>query len=551
MRQNFVPVVTRSVDAALGVWFAAMHAAAASDPALARLAMIKEIGWRMRDYSGRERSNVSQAIASGGQLSAQQLAANASFRAQVDLLWSQLENLTADPSTHPAIRQAMAGAREQYFANFVRLADQMRQISEQRGTYPMNAAQWTETTTPQIGALLEVLYAAGRASEAYTTAEISAARWNIALIALALVAGIVVMVGASVVVVRRVSRPLTVMADTMSELAAGDLNVEIEGRERRDEIGAMAEAVTVFKENMVKARELAAREAEEAKARERRAAKIQQLTEQFDSQATAALGAVTTAVSSLQTSATTMSGVADEASRQSTAVAAASEEASTNVTTVATATEELAGSIAEITRQVAQSTQIAGKAMAESNKTNETVKSLAEAAQKIGDVVKLINDIAGQTNLLALNATIEAARAGEAGKGFAVVASEVKSLATQTAKATEEIAAQINMIQGATRQSVAAIEGIGSTINDLNEIATTIASAVEEQGAATREIAGNVQRAAAGTSEVSSSIVKVTKAAGETGSAAVQVQSAAGDLSQQAETLRRQVDTFLATIRAA
>jgi methyl-accepting chemotaxis protein len=218
---------------------------------------------------------------------------------------------------------------------------------------------------------------------------------------------------------------------------------------------------------------------------------------------------------------------------------------------VATATEELSSSIAEITRQVTQSARIAGQAVEESSRTTSTVRGLAEGAAKIGDVVKLINDIAGQTNLLALNATIEAARAGEAGKGFAVVAAEVKNLATQTAKATEEIAAQVGMIQQATGNSVAAIEGIGGTIGQINEIATTIASAVEEQGAATQEISRNVQQASAGTQEVSSNIGGVSQAAAETGAAASQVLSAADELSRQAETLRKEVGTFLADVRAA
>jgi methyl-accepting chemotaxis protein len=352
-------------------------------------------------------------------------------------------------------------------------------------------------------------------------------------------------------IVRGVSKPIGAMTDAMRRLAGRDMTVEIPARGRGDEVGQMAEAVQVFKDNMIKADTLAAKEAEEVKAREARARRVDDLVREFDAQASAAIGAVSSAATELQSAATSMTATAEETSRQATAVAAASEQASTNVTTVATATEELHSSIAEINRQVTQSAQIAGKAVEESARTNETVKGLATAAQKIGDVVQLISDIAGQTNLLALNATIEAARAGEAGKGFAVVASEVKSLATQTAKATEEISQQIAMIQGATTQSVAAIAGIGETIRQTSEIATTIASAVEQQGAATQEIARNVQQASAGTQEVAANIGGVTRAAGETGAAASQVQSSASELSQQSETLRRQVDHFLAAIRAA
>jgi methyl-accepting chemotaxis protein len=366
------------------------------------------------------------------------------------------------------------------------------------------------------------------------------------------IAGVVVGIAFGLLVATLgISRPLAASIANVNDLAKGHLDTKIFGTERKDEIGEIAGALTVFKDNMIKARDLAAKEAESAKVREARAKRLDELTKTFDAQATSVLQSVSSAATELQASATQMTATAEETSRQATAVAAASEQASTNVTTVATATEELSSSISEISRQVAQSAEIATAAVAESDRTNDKVKGLAEAAQKIGDVVKLINDIASQTNLLALNATIEAARAGEAGKGFAVVAAEVKNLASQTAKATEEIAAQVNMIQGATNDSVTAIESVGATIRRINEIATAIASAVEEQGAATQEIARNVQQAAAGTKEVSQNIGGVTQTSQQTGEAASQVQSASSELSLQAENLRKQVDLFLADVKAA
>jgi methyl-accepting chemotaxis protein len=552
LRQNFIPTISNSVAAALKVWFAAMHDSAASDPVLTRLAVIKELGWRMRDIAGAERSNIAASIAAGTPVSAENIAANAAVRARVDVLWSQLENLTADPATDPAIRQAMARAREQYFTNFRTLADQMRQVGAQGGAYPMSATQYVETTTPQLGALLEVMYAAGRASEAYTASHI-ARTWN-ALLAIGgfLVLGLVIAASCGMIVVRWVTRPMAGLGAAMQRLADGDLTVDVPTVRRNDEIGAMTRTVQVFKDHAVKVRDLQA-EQEAAKARteaEKRAA-LAKMADAFQASVGAIVDAVSSTSTALQSAAATMATTAEETSRQATAVATASDEASTNVATVATATEELSSSIAEINRQVAQSAEIASKAVEESSRTNDTVKGLATAAQKIGDVVKLISDIAGQTNLLALNATIEAARAGEAGKGFAVVASEVKSLATQTARATEEIGQQIAMIQGATERSVAAIQGIGETVQRTSEIATTIASAVEQQGAATQEIARNVQQASAGTQQVSSTIGGVTRAAGETGTAAGQVKSAASQLAQQSDSLRVQVDHFLASIRAA
>jgi methyl-accepting chemotaxis protein len=346
-------------------------------------------------------------------------------------------------------------------------------------------------------------------------------------------------------------RPLTGMVAAMKRLAGGDLAITIPGSGRHDEIGDIAEAVKVFKDSMIKADALGTEQRTEHERKERRQQVIEGHIKAFDQSVTDSLTKLASASTAMQTSAQTMSLLAQETNRQSTAVTAGSEEASANVQTVASASEELSSSVSEISRQVAESTRIAGQAVDDAGRTNAQIQHLAQAAQKIGDVVKLINDIAGQTNLLALNATIEAARAGEAGKGFAVVASEVKNLALQTAKATEDIAGQVQAIQGATHESVQAIEGIGRTIGRINDIATTIAAAIEEQGAATKEIARNVQQAATGTSQVSSSIAGVNHAANETGNAATQMLSTTADLAAQGDELRHHVDEFLARIRAA
>jgi len=352
------------------------------------------------------------------------------------------------------------------------------------------------------------------------------------------------------VIGRGISRPVKQLAVAMTKLTAGDKSVEVPVI-GTDEVAEMAGAFSVFKASMIKADELAAKEMEAQHQRAERARQIELLTDKFDQDVTAVLRTVTSATTEMQATAESMTSTAEETARQANAVATASEEASTNVQTVAVATEELSASIHEISRQVQQSTAVAGRAVADADRTNVQVRGLADAAQKIGQVVGLINDIASQTNLLALNATIEAARAGEAGKGFAVVASEVKSLANQTAKATEEIGTQIGGIQQATGDAVSAIQSIASTIREINEIATAIASAVEEQGAATQEISRNVQQAAAGTQAVNANISGVSEAAASTGSAAEQVKSAAGELSQQSETLRGKVETFLASIKAA
>jgi methyl-accepting chemotaxis protein len=366
--------------------------------------------------------------------------------------------------------------------------------------------------------------------------------------AVALLLAVTALLGTTIV--RGITQPLTKLTDAMGRLAAGDKAVEISGTENHDEIGAMARAVVIFKENMIRADQLAAKEMEALKAREDRARMMEELTRGFDVDVSDTLKMVKAASSGLQATATAMTSTAEESKRQVT-VAAVTEQTSANVQTVAASAEELSSSIGKIGRQVTQSATIAKQAVAEAARTNETVQSLAESAERIGEVAKLIREIASQTNLLALNATIESARAGEAGRGFAVVASEVKSLAGQTEKATEDITGQITAIQSASTQAVTAIKGISDTIDEISEIATTIASAVEEQGAATQEIARNVQQAAKGSQQVANNLFGVTQASNKTDAAAHQVLESSQELSRQSESLRLRVETFLSRIRAA
>lgn len=348
-----------------------------------------------------------------------------------------------------------------------------------------------------------------------------------------------------------ITRPIAYLTTVMEKLADGDLDVEVETG-RRDELGKMAVAVQVFKDNAgEKIRLEQEQEASKQRAEEEKRQTMMEMADRFERQVKQVVDGVSSSATEMQATAQQMSATAEETTQQSASVAAASDEATANVQTVAATAEELSASIAEIGRQVNQSATIAANAVEEAETTNDTVQGLAEAASKIGDVVKLINEIAGQTNLLALNATIEAARAGEAGKGFAVVAGEVKNLANQTAKATEDISEQITAIQNETNDAVGAIERIRDVITEVNEIATTIATAVEQQGVSTQEIARNVQQAARGTQDVNQNIESVSKAAGETGAAANQVLTASQEMSRQAEGLRGEVDKFLQEVRAS
>ena len=354
------------------------------------------------------------------------------------------------------------------------------------------------------------------------------------------------------VIGRSISGPVVAMSSAMGRLAAGERDIVIPGAKRRDELGRMAATLEVFRNNLIEAERLRVEQKTMKTVAEReRKAELVRLADGFERAMGGIVDNVAQASVRLEHSAQSMSAAAEEASAQSTAVARASEEASQNVQTVAAAAEELSAAIGEIKRQVDESARVTKRATHDTEATASSVRDLAGAAQRIGKVVELIDDIASQTNLLALNATIEAARAGEAGKGFAVVAAEVKQLADQTAKATSDIATQIGGIQSSTDQSVASIVGITGIIDDLNRIVGAIASSVEQQGGATREIASNVAQASRGTTEVSDNITGVTHAAVESSKAAGDVLAAAQDLSQQSETLKSELARFLETVRAA
>ncbi|WP_022722817.1 methyl-accepting chemotaxis protein, partial [Rhodopseudomonas sp. B29] len=369
----------------------------------------------------------------------------------------------------------------------------------------------------------------------------------IAILVVAVVVGAV----ASFLVIRDISTAIASIIAPMQALGNGDLDAEVPHRGAKTEIGAMATALQIFKEALIAKRAADAAAAREAEEKIARGQRVDAATRQFETAIGEIVETVSSASTELEASAGTLTSTASRTQELTTAVAAASEEASTNVQSVASATEEMSSSITEISRQVQESARIASEAVDQARRTNDSVGELSQAAARIGDVVELINTIAGQTNLLALNATIEAARAGEAGRGFAVVAAEVKALAEQTAKATGEIGQHISGIQSATTLSVDAIREIGHTIGRMSEIASTIASAVEEQGAATQEISRNVQQAAGGTQQVSANIADVERGASETGSASAQVLSAASSLAQDSDRLKNEVAKFLQTVRAA
>ena len=466
-----------------------------------------------------------------------------------DQVWKKYEP-TVTTSAEMVIVEPLKRAWATYLQNGRQLADLAKKNRDEAAQFYMS--KMAEDFRPVRKGFADVLafnVDAGK-KEADKGAEVfrSARMWILG--ALAVAAGLCALMG--YLIIASVSRPIVAMTDIMRRLAGGNRAVAIDGIDRKDEIGKMAGAVLVFKESAIETERLREAQAEgEKSAAEQRKRDMRNLADAFESAVGEIVETVSTASTELEASASTLRRTAERSQTLTTMVASASEEASTNVQSVASASEELASSITEISRQIQESARVASEAVQQARATNERVGTLSKAASRIGDVVELINTIAGQTNLLALNATIEAARAGDAGRGFAVVASEVKALAEQTAKATGEIGQQITSIQGATDESVAAIRQISGTIERLSEISSTIAAAIEEQGAATQEISRNVQQAAQGTHGVSTHITDVQQGATETGSASSQLLSAAQSLSYDSNRLKLEVGKFLSSVRAA
>jgi len=399
-----------------------------------------------------------------------------------------------------------------------------------------------------LGKLTDIQVAGARASYVATMEDVASAR--AVMLGVIALGGLVVLWGVFAVVVR-ISRPLAAMTRAMTEVAAGNLDAEIPARGNKDEMGSLAAALATFRENALERQRLRMEQAEQARqAEEARRSAMRELADRFEQAVGGIVAEVASAAQQLRISASDLSETADRTSGQAETVAGASDRATSNVEAVAAATEELSASVAEIGKQTAQAAAVAREAVDQAGATNATVQGLAAAAERIGKVVELIQSIAGRTNLLALNATIEAARAGEAGKGFAVVANEVKTLASQTAKATEEIQSQVIAIQDETGKAVDAIGRISSTIGDVSRIVLAVSGAVEEQGAATGEIARNVQEAATGTRSVSATAQTMTSIAAETGTAAGNVLGASDALAREAERLRTELTAFVTRVRA-
>ncbi|GAB4226826.1 MAG: CHASE3 domain-containing protein [Kiloniellaceae bacterium] len=475
-----------------------------------------------------------------------------SAKAEYDRLFDSLQSrLTVDKA-----KQLMASAGEQistWQADIV-----TRQISLMRNPLTVDEARVLEANgygermlSAANADLSELVGLANQLTERNAQAVGSAFSITLAVLLIGTAVALVFAGAAWFVLSRAIATPIDGMSNFMEKLAEGHYDDPTENQDRGDEIGMMAKSVEFFRQRLIENREMEARAAKENEEKAARAKRIEDMTNDFDQASSQMVKSVADGSSELKEVATSMSGIAERTEEMSTSVAAAAEEAASNVETVAAATEEINASLAEIAGQVSRATEVAQGAVKAASDTSTVINGLREQSDSIGDVIKLINEIAEQTNLLALNATIEAARAGEAGKGFAVVASEVKGLATQTAKATEEISAQIASVRGESENAVSAIDHISTVIAQIDEITTAIAAAVEEQAAATKEIARNVAEASRGTSDVTSNISQVKGGASETGNASRNVLSASEELSQHAERMRDTVQSFIAAIKAA
>ena len=523
------------------------------DASLAPLITARAMGWTVRSVGGGNGLMMNMAVGAGRALTPEEVKTFTINDARSEFAWSQVQAIANRANTPAALKAAVNEAQAVFFSGaFKQTRDAMvaRLTNGQKSELTFD--QWNAPLTANLVVVAKVALTAVDALSETAAATRAGAERSLAIYGGVLVVSIAIALAALLIVLRRITGPLSTLTRVMTEVSGGNLTVEVPGATRCDEIGSMAQALLVFKDSLLRNTQME-QEAKQARAvaEEERRRGMLALADQFEAAVGGIIGGVSTASGALHQTAQKMTAAAQLTLAQSTAVAAAAEQASTNVVMVASSAEELGASVGEISRQVQQSSQMSAVAVAEAAKTGDVIRALAQAATRIGDFIGMISTIAAQTNLLALNATIEAARAGDAGKGFAVVASEVKALATQTAKATEEIEGQISAIQATTQQAVAVIEGVGAQIQRMSEVAAGISAAVEEQGVATGEIVRNVEQAASGTSSVTTHISDVAKTADETGAAAGHVLSASAALTDQCALLQREMTAFLGTVRAA
>lgn len=575
---------------------------------LTQLNNIKHLAWISSEFAGRERAVLAGLIAAGEPISLQTVTVLSNYRGRVETAFDQVRAIARSENVHENVRQTVANADDVFFGAFQEIRNQVYSASEAGTSYPIDGATWIAEATKAISSLLAIQAAATTSSDILISDDVASATRSLIIDIVILLSAIGLGIGSFWVVRTRICAALSRMTDYMGELATGKLENEVPDRARGDEVGKMAAAVQVFRDNAIKQiemqkeqerlreeqeqakeaarqreikeeqqarereerehaaerereeRELAAQRAREEKemeaqrvtqeAMKARATALEKLNKDFEAQVSIVLETVSSAATELDATAASMANVAQATTEKTTSMGIASDESKSSINTMAAAAEELRSAIDEVSRQVQKSSEVAGQATDQAQKANVGISSLVEMAKRIEEIVLLISQIASQTNLLALNATIEAARAGDAGKGFAVVATEVKDLADQTGRATEEISKQILEIQGEVNNAAASIKDIGVIIAEMEEIVTAASSAVEEQAAATQEIARSASLAAENTNRVSENVSSVKEAAEDTYRSTQDVVQASSELSEQATMLESDVKTYLAKVQS-
>jgi methyl-accepting chemotaxis protein len=552
LNEQWVPAVGALVDRMDALTSRLASEVRFSEPFFDEMMTVKQLAWSVRSDAGVERLMIGDAIAGGVKVSNGWQQKIIGLRGRVDAAWAALLKLVDDPQTPQGILDAIAAAKETYFTRYNRDYDEVYKSLVAGDTPQITSRGWIQKSNPALESLIGVANAAVDLAQADAERMSADARHHFLYQSLLVLVTVLIGLLGLWTISKNIIRPIGVLTLAMRQLAAGNTGVEIPGTSRRNELGAMAKAVEVFKYAAIENTRLRVEQDRiAARINAEKQAAARELAKAFDAKIGNLVQSLQAAAREMEGTARSMSQTAEEAGQLTTLATAFAEQTSTNVRKVAAATDKLAAFAREIGTRASTSASLVSKALEEAKRTNGVVMVLSERSVRIEQVVKLISDVAAQTNLLALNATIEAARAGEAGRGFGVVASEVKNLAAQTAKATEEIASQVAQSQAATRDVVGAIRNVGNTVEQLHLIASAIAEGAQEQHAAAQEIAGSVAEAASGTQEVTNNISQVCQAAAHTGSASSQVLAAATALSQNSSELSSEVELFLARVAAA